>query len=88
MRFVESIDYGDVPATFVSGIASVRLASPGTVEVTFYQTHELPDGSLEHRVVARQIWDRMLWVGQETNLREAQLAIERKPYLVQKSTAH
>lgn len=82
MRFVtDCVDYGDGATYFVSGVAAVEHAGVGTIEVTFYRTVTLPDGSVENRVAARQIWDRAAWIAAMVVVQEAKLALDRKPYV-------
>jgi hypothetical protein len=71
MRFVECVDYGDAPTTAITGVASVSLISPSQVQIALYQTRELPDGTIEHRIVEYQIWDLALWVSNASRFRQA-----------------
>lgn len=77
MRFVECVDYGEVPTNSITGVASISLISPGQVQVALYQTRVLPDGSVERRIVEYQIWDKALWLDAGSIAREAREAIVR-----------
>jgi hypothetical protein len=71
MRFVECVDYGDVPTTVITGVASISLISPSQVQIALYQARELPDGTIENRIVEYQVWDLILWIGNASRFREA-----------------
>jgi hypothetical protein len=71
MRFVECIDYGDAPAITITGVASVSLISPSQVQIALYQTRELPDGTIENRIIEYQIWDLTLWIDNASRFRQA-----------------
>lgn len=81
MRFVECVDYGDAPTTFITGVASISLVSLGVVEIAFYRAVEQSDGTVERRVVEHQIWDRAVWLAEVARFREGRLAIEQSPAL-------
>ncbi len=76
MRFVECVDYGDAMATVITGVASISLISPNQVQIALYQTRELPDGTVENRIVEYQVWDLGLWISNASRFREAIVAAQ------------
>jgi len=78
MRFVEAVDYCDVRAEFVSGVAMVSLVSPNVVEVTHYKAVELSDGTIENRVTQRTLWDKGEWMASMAVCAHAQAAMTER----------
>lgn len=55
---MEMYDPTGVPDVFASGLGKIEKLSSGIVRLTFYVEETRPDGSIEHRVVARILRDR------------------------------
>jgi hypothetical protein len=55
----------------VTGLASVSLISPGQVQVALYRTRELPDGTVEDKIIEYLVWDLTLWLENATAFRQA-----------------
>jgi hypothetical protein len=74
--------------TVISGVASISLISPGMIEVAFYRAIELTDGSIERRIISRQIWDRVLWLTEIDRFTQGAHSFQGEVCPVHRSAAH
>jgi hypothetical protein len=85
----EAVEYGDVPETFVTGLASISRVSAGVIRETFYVERELSDGRIEKVVVLCLLWDADQWFAARRSNSAAEMGqlMHHKPQPVE-ATAH
>lgn len=74
MDYAESIDIGDAPEIFISGISKIEQIGPGTVRITFYSERDSC-----RRVVLHQVWDIKRWLGEFSVIEDARGALRYGP---------
>lgn len=83
MEYVETVDLGDAPEIFISGISKIEQIGPGTVRFTFYSERDNCK-----RVVLHTIWDLRKWIEEATVIEDARGMLRYGPNRVERDPAH
>ncbi len=89
----ETLDFGNIAETFVSGIAGITEIAPGILKITYYSARERDDesGRIENVVVDFQIWSVQQWLDAITAATKAwkeMRALRGQPKIVHAAGMH